>query len=204
MAFGGAAAPAMASKFATTITTPIRLIPSSHLPKLGRHSTQLFSPFRTTNQLGLKYQIRAISEAVVDPVSSNKENGEGSSQSWKIKMLYDGDCPLCMREVNMLRERNKQYGTIKFVDIGSDDYTPQENQGLDYKTAFRKLYEQVGLGWVYAVTKYEPFGRLADAAYGLWARYRLQLTGRPPLEDILAARKKNQDEICNDSNACKR
>lgn len=48
---------------------------------------------------GLKYQVRAISEAIVDPVSSNKENGEGSSQSWKIKMLYDGDCPLCMREV---------------------------------------------------------------------------------------------------------
>lgn len=22
--------------------------------------------------------------------------------------------------------------------------------------AFRKLYEQVGLGWVYAITKYEP------------------------------------------------
>lgn len=34
----------------------------------------------------------------------------------------------------MLRERNKQYGTIKFVDISSDDYSPEENQGLDYKT----------------------------------------------------------------------
>jgi hypothetical protein len=34
----------------------------------------------------------------------------------------------------MLRERNKSYGTIKFVDIGSDDYSPQENQGLDYQT----------------------------------------------------------------------
>lgn len=34
----------------------------------------------------------------------------------------------------MLRERNRRYGTIKFVDISSDDYTPEENQGLDYKT----------------------------------------------------------------------
>ena len=34
----------------------------------------------------------------------------------------------------MLRERNKHYGTIKFVDISSDDYSPKENQGLDYKT----------------------------------------------------------------------
>ena len=34
----------------------------------------------------------------------------------------------------MLRERNKHYGTIKFVDISSDDYSPKENHGLDYKT----------------------------------------------------------------------
>jgi len=34
----------------------------------------------------------------------------------------------------MLRERNKSYGTIKFVDIGSDEYSPEENQGLDYET----------------------------------------------------------------------
>lgn len=34
----------------------------------------------------------------------------------------------------MLRERNKIYGTIKFVDISSDEYSPEDNQGLDYKT----------------------------------------------------------------------
>lgn len=34
----------------------------------------------------------------------------------------------------MLRERNERYGTIKFVDISSDDYSPEENQGLDYET----------------------------------------------------------------------
>lgn len=37
-------------------------------------------------------------------------------------------------QVNMLRKRNESYGTIKFVDISSDDYSPDENQGLDYKT----------------------------------------------------------------------
>lgn len=34
----------------------------------------------------------------------------------------------------MLKERNKQYGAIKFVDISSDEYSAEENQGLDYKT----------------------------------------------------------------------
>ncbi|CAN0903267.1 Uncharacterized protein At5g50100, chloroplastic [Linum grandiflorum] len=164
---------------------------------------------------GIHNRATPMTESVTD-----KEKGIGGD-GWKIKMLYDGDCPLCMREVDMLRERNKTYGTIKFVDISSDDYSPQENQGLDYETAmgrihavmadgtvvtdveaFRRLYEQVGLGWVYAITKYEPIGKVADAVYGFWAKYRLQVTGRPPLEQVLAARKK-KGESCKDSNDCK-
>ncbi|XAR50140.1 hypothetical protein NMG60_11004392 [Bertholletia excelsa] len=110
--------------------------------------------------------------------------------------------------VNMLRKKNEQYGGIKFVDISSNDYNAKENQGLDYETvmgrihailsdgavvtdidASRKLYEAVGLGWVYAITKYEPIATLADAVYHVWAKYRLQITGRPPLEEVLEARK---------------
>ncbi|CBI15080.3 hypothetical protein AAG906_001574 [Vitis piasezkii] len=171
---------------------------------------------------GLRYPIRAIHGATAEAVAPKKAGEEKSYQDWKIKMLYDGECPLCMREVNMLRERNKQYGAIKFVDISSDDYSPEENQGLDYKTvmgrihaiqsdgtvvtdveAFRRLYEEVGLGWVYAITKYKPIATIADAVYGVWAKYRLQITGRPPLEEVLELRKKNKVEVCSDSKTCK-
>ncbi|KAL6509605.1 hypothetical protein OROGR_022915 [Orobanche gracilis] len=150
-----------------------------------------------------------------------KETQKESPGNWKIKMLYDGECPLCMREVNMLRERNKRYGSIKFVDISSDDYNPEDNQGLDYKTvmgrihailsnrtvvrdveAFRRLYEVVGLGWVYAITKYEPIASIADAVYGVWAKYRLQVTGRPPLDEVLKGRRKKEG-ICDDGKVCK-
>jgi hypothetical protein len=49
---------------------------------------------------GLRYPVRAISEATADSVTPKKEEDEEQSpQNWKIKMLYDGDCPLCMREV---------------------------------------------------------------------------------------------------------
>lgn len=48
--------------------------------------------------LGLmKYPIRAIQEATAEPAAP--ERVEQSPQDWKIKMLYDGECPLCMREV---------------------------------------------------------------------------------------------------------
>ncbi|XP_050378941.1 uncharacterized protein At5g50100, chloroplastic [Argentina anserina] len=175
------------------------------------------------HQSGFKFGIRAISEAAANPVAPSKgDERETAPENWKIKMLYDGDCPLCMREVNMLRERNKNYGTIKFVDISSEDYSPEDNMGLDYKTvmgnihailsdgtvvtdveAFRKLYEQVGLGWVYAITKYEPIGTIAGAVYSVWAKYRLQITGRPPIEEVLELRKKNKGDVCNDRTDCK-
>ncbi|GMY24589.1 hypothetical protein FCV25MIE_19831 [Fagus crenata] len=205
------------------------------------HPLHRFTSFPIYQPGGLKYPIHAISEATADPLTPKKEDEEQSPQNWTIKMLYDGDCPLCMREVDMLGERNKHYGTIKFVNISSNDYSPEENQGLDYKTvmgrihailsngtvvtdveAFRRLYEQVGLGWIYAITKYEPLSffiaTITDAVYGVWVKYHLQITGRPPLEEILESRKKNkvgivlcslagitisEDEVCNDKNACK-
>lgn len=52
---------------------------------------------------GFKYQIRAIQEVTADTVKSQKgkeDDEQNSPQNWKIKMLYDGDCPLCMREVH--------------------------------------------------------------------------------------------------------
>nr|XP_023897486.1 uncharacterized protein At5g50100, chloroplastic-like [Quercus suber] len=202
------------------------LLSVPHYLKLKFHYPPSYALHRFTAfpiyQPGLKYPIRVISEATVDPLTPKKEDEEQSPQNWIIKMLYDGDCPLCMREVNMLRERNKDHGTIKFVDISSDEYSPEENQGLDYKTvmgrihailsdgtvvtdveAFRRLYEQVGLGWVYAITKYEHIATITDAVYGVWAKYRLQITSRLPLEDILELRR-NKDEVCNDRNSCKK
>ncbi|XP_011620915.1 uncharacterized protein At5g50100, mitochondrial isoform X1 [Amborella trichopoda] len=170
-----------------------------------------------------KCQVAGIDkEAAVDKESQSAEFPQ-PSKNWKIKMLYDGECPLCMREVNMLKERNKLYGTIKFVDISSKEYSAEENEGLDYKTAmgrihailddgtvlrdiaaFRGLYEEVGLGWVYAMTKYEPVATIAGAIYDVWAKYRLQVAGRPSLETILEARKENMVKLCNEDKNCAR
>uniref|UniRef100_A0A2N9GFF2 BED-type domain-containing protein n=1 Tax=Fagus sylvatica TaxID=28930 RepID=A0A2N9GFF2_FAGSY len=164
------------------------------------HPLHRFTSFPIYQPGGLKYPICAISEATADPLTPKKEDEEQSPQNWTIKMLYDGDCPLCMREVDMLRERNKRYGTIKFVNISSNDYSPEENQGLDYKTVMGRIHAILSDGTV--VTDVE-IATITDAVYGVWAKYRLQITGRPPLEAILESRKKNKDEVCNDKNACK-
>lgn len=143
---------------------------------------------------------------IASPENSGKE------ESWKVKMLYDGDCMLCMREVNMLRNRDN--GNICFVDIASSDYEPAENLDISFEQAmerihviypdgkivtdiqaFKALYEQVGLGWVYAVTKFPIIENALNKVYSVWAKYRLPITGRPDLEVILQEKK-----MCNNNN----
>lgn len=142
--------------------------------------------------------------------------------SWKIKLLYDGECPLCVREVNFLRKRDGGRGIVNFVDIADRDYNPEANAGVDFATAmgrihgilpdgtviknvevFRRVYEELGMGWVYAITKLPVMGKIADILYGFWADWRLQLTGRPSLSEIVATRSLQDPLECNSTGRCR-
>lgn len=142
-----------------------------------------------------------------------------TESTWKIKLLFDGACPLCVREVNFLKRKDSDRGLIKFVDIAAEDYDPAENANIDFETAmgsihavlpngeivqnvevFRQIYDILGIGWIYAVTKLPVVGSLADMLYGVWADYRLLLTGRANLQTIVAQRQQRlQDKgLCDD------
>lgn len=56
----------------------------------------------------------------------------GSQPSWTIKMLFDGACPLCMREVNSLRKA-KGASNINFVDVAADDYDPYQHANIGFE-----------------------------------------------------------------------
>lgn len=139
--------------------------------------------------------------------------------SWKIKLLYDGECPLCLREVNFLLKRDAGRGIVDFVDIADLNYQPEENGGVDFETAmgtihgvlpdgkviknvevFRRVYEELGMGWVYAVTKLPLVGGVADWLYGIWADWRLTFTGRPDLAKIIA---KREEQLKSESGRCR-
>lgn len=143
-----------------------------------------------------------------------------SAPSWKIKLLYDGECPLCVREVNFLQKKDAGRGLVAFVDIASHDYNPEANGGVDFETAmgrihavlpdgtviknvevFRRVYEVLGMGWVYAVTKLPGIGAIADALYSVWADKRLALTGRPSLAEVVAARQQRLE--CSTEGRCR-
>ncbi|NJN56314.1 MAG: DUF393 domain-containing protein [Leptolyngbyaceae cyanobacterium SL_5_9] len=143
-----------------------------------------------------------------------------STPAWQIKLLYDGECPLCLREVNFLRKRDAGRGRVAFVDIAADDYTPAANGDVDFETAmgrihavlpdgtviknvevFRRVYEILGMGWIYAVTKLPIVGRFVDWLYEIWADRRLALTGRPDLAALVAHRQKRLE--CETPDRCR-
>ncbi|XP_020100711.1 uncharacterized protein At5g50100, mitochondrial isoform X2 [Ananas comosus] len=168
------------------------LLPPTRVP---RASSRFQTPLSRSNPL---YAFRCQIQTDANPQSTIKlKDDDSSSKTWKIKMLYDGDCPLCMREVNMLKERNKSYGAIEFVDISSKDYSPEENEGLDYETVMGRIHAILSDG---TVVRDVEVATIANAIYSIWAKYRLQITGRPPLEEILESRRKDG---CNDDKVCK-
>ena len=135
-------------------------------------------------------------------------NNSAPQLSWKVKLLYDGDCPLCMREVRFLQKKDQGRGLVNLVDIADNNYNPDEHCDIDYRSAmgrihailpdgsilrdleaFRYVYEVLGMGWVYAVTKLPLIGKIANLVYSIWAKLRLRLTGRPEIETIIAQRK---------------
>lgn len=126
-----------------------------------------------------------------------------------IKLLYDGKCPLCLREVRFLAKKDAGRGLVEFVDIANDNYSPQDNAGIDFETAmgrihailpdgtvirnvevFRRIYDALGIGWIYSFTKIPVIGQIVDRLYEIWADLRLKLTGREDLKNIVAERQK--------------
>ncbi len=130
----------------------------------------------------------------------------------QLTILYDGACPLCLREVRFLRGRDPQGDQLAFVDIDAVDYIAADYGGIDYRTAMARIhaitadgsvlrdvevfahaYGLVGLGWLYAPSRWPLLAPLVAGAYELWARARLRLTGRPDLEQLCQLRAERCD-----------
>ena len=125
-----------------------------------------------------------------------------SSDQSDLTLLFDGGCPLCVREVRFLRGRDRHH-RIAFVNIDAPDYDPTAYAGISYRTAmgrihalnsngdvlqdiavFREAYRLIGLGWLYAPTRWPVVAPLANLVYGFWASKRLQWTGRSDLDTL--------------------
>lgn len=117
------------------------------------------------------------------------------NQNHDFEVFFDGDCPLCLREIRWLKKLDKDR-RIRFTDIASPGFAPGA-VGIPYAElmaeihgrmpdgtvvrgveVFRQLYGAVGFGWVVAATRWPGISFLLERAYALFAKNRLRLTGR--------------------------
>jgi len=115
--------------------------------------------------------------------------------AWDFKLLYDGECPLCLREVRMLQRLNKR-GRLALEDIAAPDFDASrygrtfdqlmgqihgvvpDGRLVTGVEVFRRSYQAVGWGFLTAPTGWPLLRPLFDAAYRWFAKNRLRLTGR--------------------------
>ncbi len=117
-----------------------------------------------------------------------------STSDFAVELFYDGDCPLCMREVRLMRRLDKA-GVLRLTDlhtVGSDDVEGRSFEALMARMhgrlrdgrwvtgveVFRQAYAAVGFRRLVAISRLPGVRQLLDLAYHVFAKNRLRLTGR--------------------------
>ncbi len=121
------------------------------------------------------------------------------SPTKSFEVFFDGDCPLCRREIGVLRSLDRK-SKIQFTDIAAPDFDDSVLSGISVSRAdlmhrihgrdsqtgtwvegvevFRRLYEAVGFRRLVALSRLAPIAWVLDRAYDWFAANRLWITGR--------------------------
>ncbi|XP_058620500.1 uncharacterized protein LOC131532672 [Onychostoma macrolepis] len=143
----------------------------------------------------LRY-IDSRTSVIAQRLFCSRKRGQGSSDT--IRVLYDGECPICVKEISFLQflQRNGA-DKVDFVDISLPEYDGRKYEGVSYEMAmeemtvideknkihrgvpaFTVMYSAVGLGWLGTFISLPLFRPIMERAYGVFARNRLKWTGR--------------------------
>jgi len=121
---------------------------------------------------------------------SDMDSKDGiTSGGWRLKLLHDGLCPICAREVRLM-QRLDRHRRLAFEDIADPRFDPAQ-YGLTLPQVigvmhgvlpdgrivrgmetFRLAYRSLGLGWLVAPTDWPGLRWFFDRAYGVFARVR--------------------------------
>lgn len=107
-----------------------------------------------------------------------------------VTVWYDSDCPLCVREIRLMRRLDRR-GAIRFVDIQAGNDCP-----LDAETLLARFHAREGAGPIVsgaaafaamwrAIPLFRPLGLAAQNRAVLWVLERLYvgfLKLRPALQ----------------------
>ena len=120
-----------------------------------------------------------------------------SHWEFDIEVFFDGSCPLCKREMQMLRRLDKKR-RILFTDIAATSFRP-DGIGVDWESlmgrihgrlpegtmlegvdVFRHLYTVLGFRKLVRLSRMPGISHLIEVAYHLFAAHRMRFTGRCP------------------------
>lgn len=125
----------------------------------------------------------------------SSENSTSAEETKGPEVFFDGECPLCRKEINLLRKLDRKK-TILFTDITLPDFKAEDlgkthdelMAEIHGKTpdgeliigveVFRQLYGAIGLNWLMPVTRLPGIRHLLDWSYVFFAKNRLRFTGR--------------------------
>lgn len=111
--------------------------------------------------------------------------------SQPFEVFYDEQCPLCRKEINFIRKRDR-HGRLKLTDISAPDFNPlSTGKSLDdlmreihgrYSDGtvitgvevFRQIYQRIGWGAFVVPTRWIGVRWMMDRMYNVFAslRYR--------------------------------
>jgi len=115
--------------------------------------------------------------------------------NWQIEVFYDGQCPLCRREIDMIRRRDAR-GDVRLTDIMASDfdalsYGKSLQQFMDRiqgrlpdgswvqgVEVFRLVYGALGFKRLASWSRLPGIAHVLDWGYETFARNRLRWTGR--------------------------
>jgi predicted DCC family thiol-disulfide oxidoreductase YuxK len=124
------------------------------------------------------------------------EHANHKPEAWQVRMLFDGACPLCAREIRLIERLEGGRGRIDFEDISKPSFDPAvygldavqvlarihgmlpDGSVVEGLEVFRRAYAAVGLGWLLAPTRWPLLRDICDTGYRIFAKNRLRWTGR--------------------------
>ena len=115
--------------------------------------------------------------------------------AYPLTVFFDGACPICVREIALMRRLDKRRRLV-CCDFSRSDYDAAsinislaelgrviharwaDGNVITGVEVFRAMWEAIGLGFLAKLSRLPVVEPLVFRAYAWFARHRLQLTGR--------------------------
>jgi predicted DCC family thiol-disulfide oxidoreductase YuxK len=104
-----------------------------------------------------------------------------------FEVFFDGDCPLCKREIEMIRNKDKGADLV-LTNIAAKNFQPTDRpletlmreihgrypngQYVTGVEVFREIYQRIGFGSIVKTTRWPVVRQILDLGYRVFARLR--------------------------------